>query len=133
MSLNVADAQFASDFNIDKIQSWSTQTDSSSDLLSGYHITIPADPSIPAVVAGTGTITNPYGKRGLPNITWSLDKVNWYPNGGQIIYFNSDHFLYMTQVAAYIACSDTTITFVVFTGYTAPQTLYFQLAIDNPT
>jgi hypothetical protein len=133
MSFVIADAQFGSDFVIDKIQSWSTPSDASPGLLAGYKITVPADPSIPTVVAGAGSITNPYGKRGLPTVTWSIDQTNWYPNGGQILYYNAANAEYITQVASYITCSDTTITFVIYTGYTAAQTVYFQLAIDNPT
>ena len=132
MTFNVSAAQFGSDFAIDKIQSWSTQTDASSGLQPGYSVGVPVCTSIPAPQSGTGTISNPYGRRGLPNLTWSLDKVNWYPNGGQILYFNSDHQEYITQVALYATCSDSTITIVVTTGYTSPQTVYLQLAVDNP-
>lgn len=133
MSVNTDLTYFFSGAPIDKIQSWSNTTDSSPGLLVGYRFSIPANPSPGSgLQAGTGSTANPYGKRGLPHLSWSIDQVNWYSTGAQIIYFNSSLQGYVTQIAMYLVCSDSTLTFVAITGYTLPQTIYIQFAVDNP-
>jgi hypothetical protein len=133
MTLNIPDAQFSSDFTIDKVQAWSTTTDSSTGLAVGLKTTIPACTTLPTPQLGTGAITNPFGVRGLPQLVWSIDQTNWYPTGAQIIYFNATYQEYITQVSCYLTCSDSQIIFNIYTGYTAAQTVYFQLGIDSPT
>lgn len=128
----VDQVQFSSEFNVDKIQTWSSAVDSSG-IGAGFHLTVPANTSLPTLLEATGSLSNPYGKKGLPTITWSLDQQNWYPTGGQIIYFDPVHAQYTTQVAVYMAVTNSLITFVVTTGLNAPQTIYLQFAVDNPT
>jgi hypothetical protein len=130
--IDVSQVQFSSEFTIDKIQSWSSTTDASEGLAAHYTFTIPADSILPDLAAGTGSITNPYGRRGLPTVTWSIDQVNWYPTGGQILYYNGTFASYFTQIAVYLVTTDSQITFVVTTGYTSSQQVYVQFAVDNP-
>jgi hypothetical protein len=124
---------FSSLSNIDKIQSWSTTTDSSTGLSSGYSFTIPANPTPASLISGTGSIANPYGHKGLPHLIWSIDNTNWYAMGSQILYYNGGLAQYVTKVAVSMSVSASTLWFIATTGYTSSQLIYIQFAVDNPT
>lgn len=126
--------QFSSNLTIDKIQSWST-TDDSSTNLDQFNLTveIPAAPTVLDDLIGIGSITNPYGSRGLTTLAWSLDGINWYPQNAIIFYYNTVSAGYYWKMFVTMACSDDDITFMFDTQYTdGSQTVYLQFAVDNP-
>lgn len=123
MSLDRSKVQFFSGDTIDKIVAYSSKTDSSSP-------SIPIDITYTVGAGGPLTpvfllksIPNPYGKRCIPNLSWSLDGLNYYD---QIDQPNAT-----TQVSVVCGCSDTTIYFYIQNQSTSSQTVHIQFAIDT--
>lgn len=125
--------QFYSGDVTDKIAVFSTNTDSSSNGI-GIQGSMTAVAGVPSVGAlTTANIPNPYGKRCLMTLSWSLDAVNYYPMNQPAYYYNATDASYYWQAEAFGGCSDSTIYFGVFSQYTANQTVYFQFALDSPS
>lgn len=122
MTVDRSKLNFYSGDPIDKIIVYSSKTDSS-------------DPSIPAdvtysIAAGSPfpatfllqSIPNPYGQRGTPTLSFSLDGTNYYEQ--------SDQPNASLQVSVICGCSDSTIYFYIQNQSTSPQTVHIQFAIS---
>ena len=128
-TLNTLDIQFASEYPIDKIAAYSSLSDV-------YPASVPANISYSITGSGTSSpsytlksIANPYGKRCLPSLTWSLDGTNWYDQDDVLI-DTSTLFIKM-QVSC--GCSDSTIYFFFVSSFAGTQTVNIQFAVDSPT
>lgn len=123
--------QFASSLNADKIAAYSTNVDSSpSSVGIGYSYSIPGSSTFTPTYT-TESIPNPYGKKCYPNLSWSVDGVNYYDQDAQLPYYNSANKEQFTQMGVSCGCSNSTIYFVFQSSYTSTQTVYIQFAIDN--
>lgn len=131
-TVNATKTQYSSLDLVDKIPVYSTTTDAQG-------IGINAKQSVGPVIGTPSTDTttyiatldNPYGKKCLTTLSWSLDGENYLPSDEPQYYFNSDANEYLLQVLPFMACSDSTIYFMVNTSYTADQTVYLQFALDS--
>lgn len=132
MGIDQTKVQFASPaYNIDKISSYSIVTDS-------FPSSVPSalSYSIPAALAGVYTLqsmANPYGKRCIPNVSFSLDGVSFYDQGTSVPYYNATSKQLQVQMRVNGGCSDSTIYLAFYSEYTATQTVYVQFAMDSPT
>lgn len=126
---------FYSGYPIDKIFAYTIIADSfpSGTLTKNLSATIPAGLSLPDETTFVATLPNPYGKRGLVTLSWSFDGINYVPQNTQIQYFNNTFASFLTQMTCAGGCDDNLITILATTAYTAPQTIYFQFAVDTPT
>jgi hypothetical protein len=80
------------------------------------------------------TLTNPYQKRCLMTLSWSIDRVNFYPANVPIFYFNPTYNMYLWRCLTFGGCSDSTVYVGFTTQYdVANQTVYVQFALDSPT
>jgi len=135
MSLDPTKVQFTTVYQVDKIPVYSTKTDgqglSSHGALAVGTVTGPASFTTSIYV---GRVTNPYGRKCLMTLSWSLDDTNYYPSNVPIFYFNGTYNEYLWQALGFSGCSDSTIYICCSTQYdVAPQTMYLQLALDSPT
>ena len=133
MSVDLTKLQFDSSEAVDKIAVYSTSTDASTGALPHYKATIPAAVSPPNSTIYTGTVSNPYGKRGLLTISWSLDTTNWYPENVPIYYFNTANNVYAWRMLVFGGCSDSTIYFGFNTQSDTSTLVYLQFAMDIPS
>lgn len=125
---------FTSYFSNDKVAMYSTLTDSSGEGIGiGASLIATAPASAEDIQLTTASIPNPYGRRCLMTLSWSLDRINFYPMNTPIFYFNATFQEYLWQALAFGGCSDSTIYFGVDSQYTSSQTVYFQFALDSPT
>lgn len=81
----------------------------------------------------TATIANPYGKKCLMTLSWSLDNVNFYPTNVPIFYYNASQQGYLWQALGFGGCSDSLIYLSCTSQYGSAQTVYVQFAVDSPT
>lgn len=123
--------QFSTTYEVDKIALYSTTTDGQG-YTSGASITVGAA-ALPSTTVFTGSVANPYGKKCLPTLCWSLDGVNFYPQNVPIFYFNATYASYFWRALAFMGCSDSTLYVGVTSQYGSSQTIYIQLALDSPT
>lgn len=121
MTLDVTKAQFETVNDVDKIAYNA----------SGSLTATAASP--PSSTVTTATIPNPYGKRCLMTLSWSLDNINYYPTNVPIFYYNSGLQSYLWQALGFGGCSDSSIYLCCTTQYGSPQTVFIQFAVDSPT
>lgn len=134
MIVDPTKTQFASPaFLIDKIAAYSSQTDSFPNSVGfGISYSIPGSGSaFPTYTLKS--ITNPYGKKCLPNLSWSVDGVDFYDQDAELFYFNGGAMAAYTQMGVQCGCSDSTIYFFFQSSFTSNQTVYIQFAIDSLT
>lgn len=118
-------------FNADKVAVYSTK-DSSSGIGAGGSLSVTAGvpPNNSVVYA---SIPNPYGRKGLMTMSWSLDNVNYYPANVPIFYYNATFASYLWQALGFMGCSDSLIYICCTTAFGSAQTMYVQFAMDSPT
>lgn len=134
LTTNLDKIAYTNVFPSDKVAMYSTTTDSSgSGIGIGGSMTAVAPSSASVTQTTIASLANPYGRKCLMTLSWSLDKLNWYPQNMPIFYFNSTDKSYYWQALAFGGCSDDTIYFGVDSQYTSDQTIYFQFALDSPT
>lgn len=123
MAVDPTKVQFAVPaFTIDKIAAYSTPTDSfPSSVSANISYSITGGGGFPAYTLKS--ITNPYGNKCLPTLSWSTDDTNWYDQDAQDTDF--------TIVSC--GCSDTTIYFFFNAQYSGSKTIFIQFAIDSIT
>ena len=124
--------QFYSGLVADKIAAYSMTADSSPPTVSSaISYSIPGSGlSIPDFTLNS--LANPYGKKCLTTLIWSLDNVNWYDQDDSLGYVNgAAGFQVKMQVSC--GCSDSTIYFFFQSSYTSTQTVYIQFALDSPS
>lgn len=133
MSLDPTKIQFATVDFVDKVPIYSTKTDNSGGVIGsdGFLSALAASP--PNSQVTYATITNPYGKRCLITLSWSLDHVNYYPVNVPIFYYDAVHAEYLWQAVGFAGCSDSLIYLCCTSQYGSPQTVYMQFALDSPT
>jgi hypothetical protein len=132
--VDVSKLQFYSEDVSDKIAMFSSNTDSSGSGIGIQGKMTAAAPSDPSQVATTiASIANPYGKKCLMTLSWSLDGISYFPQNQPAYYYNAGYSGYYWQALGFGGCSDSTIYFGVDSQYTASQTIYFQFALDSPT
>lgn len=131
MSVDPTKTQFSTETNVDKIAAYSTQFDSDpSSVGIGLNYSIPGSGSfLPTYTVET--IPNPYGKKCLTNLSWSIDGFNYYDQDAQLVYYNGSEQQQLLQMSVSCGCSDSTIYFAFQSEYTSNQTVYLQFAIDN--
>jgi len=125
--------QFSSTYIVDKIAMYSTKEDGQGYTSNG-NITIPAASGLPFADVDYITIANPYGRKCLITLSWSLDGINYYPQNVPIFYFNVAHNSYYWRALSFGGCSDSTLVLGITTQYdVGPQTIYLQFALDSPS
>jgi hypothetical protein len=124
---------FTTYFDVDKVAVYSSKDDGSgSGIGSGGSLAVPA--GTPNTYSITyATVANPYGKRCLPTLSWSLDNVNYYPVNVPIFYFNATFQQYLWQALGFAGCSDDLIYLCCTNSYGSAQTMYMQFALDSPS
>jgi hypothetical protein len=131
MSVDPTKTQFASEYNVDKIAAYSTITDSSpSSVGIGLNYSIPGSGSFFPTYT-LESIPNPYGKKCLTNLSWSIDGASFYDQDAQLPYYNSSSMEQLVQMGVQCGCSNSEIYFFFQSSYTSTQTVYLQFAIDN--
>jgi len=131
---DVTKLQFYSEDVTDKIAVYSTNDDSSGSGIGIKGSMTAVAPASPADIATTiATIPNPYGKRCLMTLSWSLDGVNYFPQNQPAYYYNATFASYFWQALGFGGCSDSTIYFGTDSQFTSNQTVYFIFALDSPT
>jgi hypothetical protein len=125
--------QFASEYVVDKIATWSSTLDSApSNVGINISYTIPGSAS-PFPTNSIRSVMNPYDKKCLTNLSWSVDGVNYYDQDTTLDYYNATNQEMFTQMQVTCGCSNSTIYFFFQSSYTSTQTVYLQYAIDSPT
>lgn len=133
MTVDPTKTQFASAYTIDKIAAYSSLTDSYPNSVGvGLSYSIPGS-GLQTPTYTLQSIANPYSKRCLTNLSWSIDGASFYDQDDQLYYYNAGHASEFTQMGVICGCSDSTIYFFFQSSYTATQTVYLQFAIDSPT
>lgn len=134
MGVDPTKVQFAAPaFNIDKIAAYSTATDSSPNSVSnGISYSIPGSGGITPTYT-LQSIPNPYGKKCLPNLSWSVDGVDYYDQDAELFYFNNSLNSALVQMGVQCGCSDSTIYFFFQSSFTSNQTVHIQFSIDSLT
>lgn len=128
--IDVTKVQFASAFNIDKIAVYSTPDDSSAGVPQNISYSIPGSAtSTPTVTVHS--ISNPYGKKCLTSLSWSLDASHWYDQDDTLYYYSVDRMDKAIQMNVICGCSDSTIYFSFTSDYPTTQTVYVQFAVDS--
>jgi hypothetical protein len=132
MTADPTKINFYSGFPIDKITAYSSTTGSSpSSVPVNISYSIAGDPTNGVFVIES--IANPYGKKCLTNLSWSVDGINYYDQDAQLQYYNASQHLNLTQMQVQCGCSDANIYFSFTSFYTSTQTVYLQFAIDSIT
>lgn len=133
--IDVSKIQFTTLYDVDKIPVYSTVADGQGLSANG---SLAVGPVIGAASTTTSvyvaTVANPYGRKCLPTMSWSIDGVNYYPVNVPIFYFNPTYQEYLWQALGFVGCSDSTIYICASTQYdVGPQTMHVQFALDSPT
>lgn len=128
---NQSKVLYTSYFNADKIAVYSSKTDSSGIGAGGSLAVVAATPPDNSITVAT--IANPYGRKCLPTMSWSLDDTNFYPMNIPIYYYNATFQEYLWQALGFMGCSDSLIYICCTTAYGSAQTMYVQFALDSPT
>lgn len=124
--------QFSTTYEVDKIALYSTKEDGQGYTANGSIAVGPAN-SLPFAEIYYASIANPYGRKCLFTLSWSVDNINYYPQNVPLFYFNGSYNSYFWQALAFGGCSDELVYVAVTTQYTAAQTVYLQFALDSPT
>ncbi len=124
MTVDVSKLQFYSNYPIDKIvyQNPSPVT---------YSVPGPATPGGGNDRTTIFTITNPYGKKAYTTLSYSLDGSNFYDQSVQLSYFNSGLTQQLLRMGVTMACSNTTISFIFLSNYTATQNVTINYTLDT--
>jgi hypothetical protein len=130
--VNLAKLNFYSGDTTDKIAVYSL-TDDSSGIGKAANMDIPAADSPDSPQVFIASLDNPYGKKCLMTLSWSVDNVNFYPQNTPIYYYNATFAGYYWRALGFGGCSDDKIYFGCTTSYDSAQTIYFQFALDSPT
>jgi hypothetical protein len=122
---------FTNYFDVDKIATYSSKDDSSGIGSGGYLSVLAGTP--PTYSITYATIANPYEKRCLITMSWSLDNLNFYPMNVPIFYYDAGSASYLWQALGYMGCSDSLIYIACTNSYGSAQNMYVQFALDSPT
>lgn len=129
---DVLKSQFISTHQVDKVALYSTMEDGLGYTARGtLAVGTPADPVFGGVY--WASVANPYGRKCLMTLSWSVDGVNFYPQNVPLFYYNATHLAYYWQALGFGGCSDSLVYLACTTQYTADQTMYVQFALDSPT
>lgn len=132
MTLDPTKVQYSSLDIVDKIPVYSTKTDGQGLGINGS-LAVGAASALPSSSIFVGTVANPYGRKCLVTMSWSLDGTNYYPMNTPTFYFNATFSSYFFQALGFAGCSNSLIYIACTTQYTSAQTMYFQIALDSPT
>ena len=130
---NGSNVGFTTVLELDKVAMYSVTNDASEPLLPNTRATLGAASGLPFASVAVASITNPYGRKCLPTLSWSPDGTNYYPMNVPVFYYNATYMQYMWQALSFAGCSDSLIYIGFTTQYNASQTLYIQYAFDSPT
>jgi hypothetical protein len=133
MSVDPTKVQLAAPaFDIDKIAAYSSQVDSSpASVPTSVSYSIPG--GYPGLGYNLATIPNPYGKKCLTNMSWSVDGADYYDQDDQLQYYNATQQSMLIQMQVFCGCDNNTIYFFFQNTYTSTQTVYIIFAIDSIT
>lgn len=133
MSLDPTKIQFETVDHVDKIAVYSTMLDSSGfGIGADGYLNVNASSHDDYLVTHA-SIPNPYGKRCLPTMSWSLDHANYYPANVPIFFYDSVNQGYYWQALGFVGCSDSSIYLCCTSAYGSTQKMYIQFALDSPT
>lgn len=134
IEVDATKTQMETTHQVDKVAMYSSTTDSSGDGIGiGGSFVAAAASSLPFTTITTASVPNPYGKKCLMTLSWSVDNINYHPMNVPIFYFNASYNSYFWRALAAGGCSDDTIYFSVTSQYDQDQIIYFQFALDSPT